>query len=437
MQLTHDHLRLSLAAATGAALLLSFVWAAVKPRRGGSGPIIGLEDLVLYASQTGQSESIAGVTAARLKVGGRKAAAVSARDVTVEALTSCKRLLVVAATAGEGEAPDDALRFEQAVMAQPLDMSATAFAVLALGDRSHGHFCAFGHRLDAWLQTCGAQVLRPCLEVDDLDPAALSQWQAFLDSLGAGTASEEADTTFWRLKDRRVLNPDSPAQKLYQVDLVPDGALPSWQAGDLAEIILPDGRRRDYSIASLPLEGVLRLYVRQVVREDGRFGEGSGRLTDGLHAHERIKLRLKSHDGFHTPPGSGPLLLIGAGSGLAGLRPHILQACAARRPCWLIYGERSPATDGALCEEMRAWQADSTLLRLDLAFSAPANGPGRYVQHFLAEAEVSAWLGATGSILVCGGLDMGKGIEAVLRGRMGNDWVETALAAGRYRRDLY
>ncbi len=435
--LTHDHLRLSLAGVTGGALLLSFVWAAVKRTRPVIGPIVGLDDLVLYASQTGQAEGLARLTAARLKAGGHKAAAVSARDVTPEALTSCQRLLIVAATAGEGEAPDDAHRFEQDLMQRTIDLSAVRFAVLALGDRSHGHFCAFGHRLDTWLKGCGAQALQSCLEVDDLDSKALSAWEGFLSSLGAGAVAEAADTTFWRLKDRRVLNPDSSAQKLYQVDLAPDGALPDWQAGDLAEIVTPNGRRRDYSIASLPSEGVLRFYVRQVVKDDGQFGEGSGRLTEGLQAHERLKLRLKSHDGFHAPQGNGPLLLIGAGSGLAGLRAHIVQAQAKNRPCWLIYGERNPATDGVLCEAMQAWRADGTLARLDLAFSKPAEGEGRYVQHLLATSDVSDWLGAAGSILVCGGLDMGKGVEAVLRDHMGADWVESAIASGRYRRDLY
>jgi sulfite reductase (NADPH) flavoprotein alpha-component len=437
MPITHDSLRLTLAGFTGVTLLLSFVWAAVKRTRVATGPIVGLDDLVLYASQTGQAEAIANLTAARLKAGGHKAAAVSARDVTTEALTSCKRLLVVAATAGEGEAPDDAWRFEHDVMSQTHALSGIGFAILALGDRSHGHFCAFGHRLDAWLQACNAQPLRPCLEVDDLDPAALAQWEAFLGGFGAGVASGDADTTFWRLKARHVLNPDSPAQKLYQIDLVPDGALPAWQAGDLAEIVTPNGRRRDYSIASLPAEGILRLYVRQVVHDDGTFGEGSGRLTEGLQPHDRLKLRLKPHGGFHAPDGNGPLLLIGAGSGLAGLRAHILQARARRRPCRLIYGERSPDTDGALCEDMQAWAADGTLARLDLAFSAPATADGRYVQHVLAESDARSWLGGDGSLMVCGGLDMGKGVEAVLRDLMGGAWVNDAIASGRYRRDLY
>jgi sulfite reductase (NADPH) flavoprotein alpha-component len=42
-----------------------------------------------------------------------------------------------------------------------------------------------------------------------------------------------------------------------------------------------------------------------------------------------------------------------------------------------------------------------------------------------------------GAILVCGGLDMGRAVDAALRKHLGHDWAENAIAAGRYRRDLY
>jgi sulfite reductase (NADPH) flavoprotein alpha-component len=44
--------------------------------------------------------------------------------------------------------------------------------VLALGDRSYGHFCGFGHQLDQWLRQHGAHPLFDAIEVDNADPAA-------------------------------------------------------------------------------------------------------------------------------------------------------------------------------------------------------------------------------------------------------------------------
>lgn len=435
--MTQDIWRLGLVAGVLVVLSLICVWAM---RRKPGSAVDAVDDapgaafLVLYASQTGQAEAVAQRTASALSAGGKPAQALSLRVVTAEMLQKAVCALCVVSTTGEGEAPDDALRFERTLMSAQPDLSRLRFAVLALGDRTHGHFCVFGHRVNDWLKACGAKPLRACLEVDDLAPAALAEWMRFLDGLGAGSARETEDAPgVWRLAARHVLNPDSKAQKLVRIDLAP-GSAAAWQAGDLIEIVTPKGHRRDYSIASLPVEGYVRLMVRQ-----SEGGDGSRWLTETLAVGDTLKLRLKRHDNFHAPAGNGPLLLVGAGSGLAGLRAHILAAQASGRPCWLIYGERNPVTDGEVCDELITWQDKGSLARLDLAFSAVADGNGRYVQDVLVgrTADLKAWLAEDGSVLCCGGLDMGKAVEAALRGHMGSEWVDEAIAGGRYRRDLY
>jgi sulfite reductase (NADPH) flavoprotein alpha-component len=391
--------------------------------------------LVLFASQTGQAEALARRTAASLVAGGQPAAVLSLKSVTPELLQHATQALCVVSTSGEGDAPDEAMRFEHTLMKKRIELGQLNFAILALGDRTHGHFCAFGHRLDAWLMECGARQMRSCVEVDDLDPKALAKWDGFLGTLGAGhVAQEEIAFDDWRLLAREVLNPDSKAQKLVRIDLQPVEVKAVWQAGDLAEIITPKGHRRDYSIASLPDEGHVRLLVRQ--KADG---DGSRLLTETLQPGEGLKLRLKVHENFHLPEGKGPVVLIGAGSGLAGLRAHLITAMAAGRQCWMIYGERNPVTDGGACDELIAWQEGGQLARLDLAFSSVIDGQGRYVQDALVgrTKELKEWLAADGSVLVCGGLDMGRAVDAALRKHLGNDWAEDAIAAGRYRRDLY
>ena len=245
----------------------------------------------------------------------------------------------------------------------------------------------------------------------------------------------EPEAPPWTLSARERLNPDGGAP-LYRLRLAPPVAC-EWQAGDLAEVETKDGHRRDYSIATLPGESHVELYVREAVGPDGLPGKGSGLLLHDAPVGGQIRLRLKSHKAFRAPAGDGPLLLIGAGSGLAGLRAHIL-ASRRRRP-WLIYGERHPVRDGALIAEARDWLATRALSRLSLAFSQAGDGTKTYVQDVLnAEgARVYDHLIHDGAVLVCGGLDMGRAVERTLRGLMGDGWIDDALASGRYRRDLY
>ncbi len=431
--LTHDPMRLGLAAGAAGAFALVCLWAGL--RKGASAGGGTADAVVLYASQTGQAEDLARAAHAALLNGGHRAAVMSMKTADAETLLNAQQILVVAATTGEGDAPDDATAFERTLMTAPMNLRGKGAAVLALGNRDYDHFCAFGHRVHDWLEASGADIMAPCIEADDLDPKALRQWEEVLGRLGAREKAAVDPFGTWYLKARKWLNPQGTAP-LYQVDLVPQSGGLQWQSGDLVEIRLPDGHVRDYSIASLPTEGHVRLYVRAVTGDDGMPGRASGLLTHGLPVGGELRLRVKPHANFHLPDGKRPLLLIGAGSGLAGLRAHIM---SAKSPPWLIYGERHPARDGALCQDMTNAQTGGKLSRLDLAFSQPGAGKSEYVQDRIAEraADLKAWLGRDGAVMICGGLDMGRAVEKALRQALGDAWIDTALSEGRLRRDLY
>ncbi|MGN6209590.1 NADPH cytochrome P450 oxidoreductase family protein [Asticcacaulis sp.] len=431
--LTDDPARWAAAGAWAAGFVAVSLWAALKGRTKAE---TTSDYLVLYASQTGQAEEIARDSAASL-VGGRcDAIAVSTDKVTAVQLRAAIHILCVVSTTGEGDAPDEALRFENTLMRETPDLMGRSVAVLALGDRKYDQFCAFGHRVFNWLVACGGEAVAPVIEADDLDAAALKRWHDLLASLG-GQETVHANTGLpWRLEARTRLNPLG-SHPLYHLSFT--GQAADWQAGDLVEITTPYGHRRDYSIATLPDEGRLDLYVREVRKANGEMGDGSGLLIEGIQPGDALPLRIKSHKGFHMPEGNGPLLLIGAGSGLAGLRAHILQANAQGRKVWLIYGERHPERDGALADQMKTWREEGRLTQLDLAFSRPDDGAGQYVQTIVAAqaADIPAWLGDTGAVLCCGGRDMGLAVDQALTGVLGQAWVDDAKISGRYRRDLY
>ncbi len=203
---------------------------------------------------------------------------------------------------------------------------------------------------------------------------------------------------------------------------------------------LPALPHREYSIASLPADGRLELLVRQTRHADGRLGLASGWLTEHAPADARIALRVRSNRAFHPVAHEVPLLLVGNGTGLAGLRAHLkARAAAGSRRNWLLFGERTAAHDSLYADELAAWQADGTLERLDRVFSRDG-GPLRYVQDALRAnaADVRAWIEAGAAIYVCGSLQgMAAGVHAALAEALG-DYTLTRLGeTGRYRRDVY
>lgn len=477
------------------------------------------DTLVVHASQAGFAQEIAERTAASLRAAGLQVRLRGIADVDAAALARASRLLLVASTTGEGDPPDPALRFVREVMGGDIALPGLRYAVLALGDRSYQRYCAFGHQLDHWLRGAGATPLFDLVEVDNGDSGALRHWQHHLGVIAdAPELPDWAPARYdaWTLRERRELNPGSVGGAVFQLALLPPaGTDASWQAGDIAEVgprqspvavagllqalsldgdapvqasgatlsltallsrchlpDLADARglgaqalaatltplpHREYSIASIPSEGSLQLLLRRMLRPDGSPGIGSGWLCDHARIGEGIDLRIRGNSNFHAPPASRPMILVGNGTGIAGLRAHLAaRAAAGATRNWLLFGERGIDHDFFQREAIAAWLADGTLRRLDLAFSRDAGGAGHvavpgaagdaqglhagYVQDALRaqRARLLDWVDDGACVYLCGSLrGMAPGVDAVLREVLGATRVDAMLGDGRYRRDVY
>lgn len=452
---------------------------------------------VAYASQGGQARDIAERSAAQLTQAGLPAHALPLEAVDLQQPPA--RLLLVASTYGEGEAPEHVARFARRLEQPGLDLHGLEYALLGLGDRQYATFCAFAQRLDQALRARGANSLFDRLEADALDPAVLRRWQQQLSRLTGHTEFSDwlpAAYQPWTLATRKLLNPGSQGAPLYHLQLLAPQSDAQWQAGDIAEIgprqspeqvaalldalqldgatELADGRtladelsrrqlpkepsgllaltpqqlleqlprlaHRDYSIATSPVDDHLELLVRLQQHADGSLGLGSGWLCAHTEPDDCIDLRIRENPSFRLPPEAGPLILIGNGSGLAGLRAHLREReRLGQHGHWLLFGERNAAHDFLLREELERWQHSGHLARLDLAFSRDQAEPV-YVQHLLRDAadDLRSWLARGATVLVCGSLQgMGREVDALLHGLLGEAEVERLREAGRYRRDVY
>ncbi len=403
--------------------------------------------IVAYASQTGNAEQLAAQTLATLRLAGIAAQMSELSELRADDLQRAERILFLVSTYGEGDAPDAAAAFAGRLMTDSLALPRLHYAVLALGDSAYGQFCGFGRALDQWLQAQGAQSLFPRIEVNRSSAEAIGAWRQQLSHLaGTSDAPDWSAPAFadWRLAERRLLNPGSAGAPLYHLELEPlDGALPAWESGDLVQVSAPSDpeRAREYSIASMPADGRVQLLVRLHTHADGSHGAASGWLTRQAALGQAVQLRLRQHRRFRLEDNAQrPLILIGNGSGIAGLRGHLkARTASGRARNWLLFGERNEAHDYHYRDELAAWQLHASLEKLDMVFSRdqPAR---RYVQDSLAEQadEVRAWVAAGAAIYVCGSLDgMAAGVDAALAAALGRDALDQLAAAGRYRRDVY
>ena len=407
--------------------------------------------LVVHASQTGAAEQLAWQTAQALHGSALPLRVAALGTLAPADLAAASSLLFIASTCGEGDAPDSAVSFVRRFIDTPaaVSLSGMHYGLLALGDREFAHFCAFGRRLDDWLQARGATPQFERIEVDAMAPSDLARWRhelGRLASVGDTLAWSEPVRETWRLARRTHVNPGSAGAPVFHLELEPPaGATPAWEPGDLLQIRVPlaPDQPREYSIASIPAEGRAHLLVRQERRGDGSLGLASGWLTRDAEVGGDVLLNLLPHRNFRLGDNADrPLILVGNGTGIAGLRAH-LSARASRAGTgprnWLVFGERQAAHDFHFRGDIASWQADGTLARLDLAFSRD-QAARHYVQDRLRAqpALVREWLDDGAAVYVCGSLQgMATGVEEALVDIVGSARVEALIDAGRYRRDVY
>ncbi|WLI11870.1 MULTISPECIES: sulfite reductase flavoprotein subunit alpha [Pseudomonas] len=457
--------------------------------------------LIGFASQSGFAEQLAWQTAGQLQAAGLPVKVQPLANVSEQDLQDSSNALFVVSTFGDGEAPDSARGFERKVLGRTLSFDSLNYAVLGLGDRQYQHFCGFARRLHTWLGEHGGKTLFAPVEVDSGDPYALRHWQQ---QLGLLTGQAPVDTwqapryDNWTLTRRELMNPDSSGSPVYLLGLSAPSTS-SWLAGDLVEVLprncpwaiehfldglgidgratvefdglsqtleqalasrqLPENRAhlvglhaqaladalvplamREYSIASIAADGVLELIVRQELHADGSLGVGSGWLTEHAPVGSSISLRVRRNSGFHLPNEPVPMILLGNGTGLAGLR-SLLKARIAdgQQRHWLLFGERNREHDYLCRAELEEWSINGDLERLDLAFSRD-QAEKIYVQDRLRESagELKKWLADGAVIYICGSLQgMASGVDQVLNEVLGADEVERLIEQGRYRRDVY
>lgn len=403
---------------------------------------------VAFASQTGFGEELALMTASALEQGGVGVRIVSFADLDTAMLKSARRALFVVSTTGEGDAPDSATRALRQVLGVDADLSGLSYGLLALGDREYRDFCGFAHTVDGWLRRNGATALFDLVEVDDADPAAIRHWQHQLNQITGSTAAPDWTPPAydrWRLVERRLLNAGSPGGPAFHLAFEPMDHAADWRAGDIVEVGVPASEgaeapaAREYSIASLASDGRLELLVRRMTRPDGTPGLASGWLTGTAVVGDEVAMRVRTNRSFHGPDAATPMILIGNGTGLAGLRAHLKARHGANAETWLLFGERTSAHDAFHDAELQAALSDSSLTRLDRCFSRDA-GDGRYVQQLITEqaAEILAWVDRGAVVYVCGSLEgMASGVQAALENVLGAERVVDLVETGRYRRDVY
>lgn len=405
------------------------------------------DTIILVGSEGNSTWGFAGTLHAALTKSGHQVHTAPMNRLA-PAYATAARMLILAATYGDGAAPASAAHFLARLDAVKTPLPV---AVLGFGDRSFPHFCRFAEDVATALHARGWPVLSKLACVDRQSAQEFARWGTDLgNTLGTELtlthvashpktialeliervdygAEVQAPTVILRFAAPKA----GPNANLWQ--RLRASRLPQFQPGDLVGILPPGSDLpRFYSLASGNRDGVLEICVRK---------HPGGLCSSFLHDVEpgvRIEAFIRKNPAFRPARGKAPLILIGAGTGIGPLAGFIRHN-TGRRQVHLYWGGRDPASDFLYEGDMKRCLADRRLTQLNTIFSRVSGGG--YVQDRLASEanELRDLIQRGAQVLVCGGRDMAAGaarsLEAII-GPMGLN-LQTLKSTGRYLEDVY
>ena len=218
---------------------------------GGGGDAQSL--LVLYGTESGNSETLADVTAKAATKRGFKVSVANMAEARLEDLAGAGNLLVIVSTWGEGDPPEAAEEFHKGLMNGGPKLEGVRFSVCALGDTSYEQFCQTGKEFDQRLEALGGERVAPRVDCDvDYEEPHAAWLEGALTALGSGGAPSEAAPAEpaapaveygkknpfpAEIVDKVLLNGPGTAKETWHLELSLDGSGLAYEPGDSLAVV--------------------------------------------------------------------------------------------------------------------------------------------------------------------------------------------------------
>lgn len=394
--------------------------------------------IILVGSQSNSTWEFAATLHAALVKNDHKVHTISMNSLAKE-YPRAQQMFVLTSTYGDGAAPDNANRFLRK-LSQMKAVSGLRYAVLGFGDRSFPKFCRFAFDVDAKMQAHRLTRLSQVFAIDRQSAQSFAQWgddigQCLNETLILNHVPAIPKTAHYVLAKRTDHGEELQAHKTilrFSLKGV-RGDNRRFEAGDLIGI-LPPGQEtpRYYSLASSRQDGFLEICVS---KHPGGVCSG---FLHGLQPGDAVEGFIRLNPEFHPSKNSKPILMIGAGTGIAPFA-GFLRGNTKRRPMYLYWGGRDQTSDYLYQKELALWRKDGRLAGGAVAFSRAKQG--KYVQHKLQEDSlfIQSAIANGAQIMVCGGVAMARDVRRAIDGickPLGTNY-EILKQNGRFVEDVY
>lgn len=217
---------------------------------------------VLYGSESGNAEKLAGDIKKRADKAGFKARIANMGDAKPADLAKAENLLVIVSTWGEGDPPDGTTSYYEAFMSDAMpQLPNVKYSVCALGDTSYEHFCKIGKDFDERIAQLGGERVFDRADCDVDFEATFEAWVtgaiAALPSaapvaapaavggvIPAAAVYDKKNPYEAEVFEKVVLNGTGTAKETLHIELSLEGSGLTYEPGD-ALGIYPENRDAD------------------------------------------------------------------------------------------------------------------------------------------------------------------------------------------------
>ena len=175
--------------------------------------------IVGYGTDMGNAEDAAMTFTETLETVGIEAEAIELNQIDVADLQTATHFVAVTSTFGDGEFPDNATLFWEAISGATERLEHLSFAVLALGDISYDLFCHAGKLLDERLEALGATRLAERVDIDGFYEQPAKAWSTDVVKILAAERTGSAQTVVNSTSETRQADPPPSRERNLPVDV--------------------------------------------------------------------------------------------------------------------------------------------------------------------------------------------------------------------------
>ncbi len=360
------------------------------------------EIILLYGSETGGTKKFTNDFFTALISAGKKVYMASLNEYS--AYEKASSLIIFTATYGNGEAPENGDEFLEIVEKTP-PLNPIKFSILGFGSTNFPEFCKFAEDVNQKLNSLDNFSQNQELhKVDDESFTHYKNWVNEWSEVNKVTLNID-DNFITQAKNEveftLVKKIKTNADDTYLIELKPSKKI-EFTSGDLLSIIPKDElRQRLYSIAKIDGKVVLSIKLHD-------YGICSNFLYN-LNNGDKLFASIQKNEKFHFPKKAKEVVLIANGTGIAPFLGMIKNN--KKTKIHLFWGSRNEQS----IEVYENYLDDEQLSSFHKSYSK-SDGNKVYIQNIVAQnfSLFSDILKSGSEIMICGSLNMQKGVEVVI-----------------------